>query len=334
LVYHGLRSLSFSMSIAPLPRRGGRPRQVAPDLRQLKQLVAVIDHGSLNRAAVTLGIAQPTLSRSIARLEDQLRVRLFDRSGVALRPTYLGQLLAERARRLIGEANDLGHWLQMLSDGESGSVRLGFGPVPRAVFLARSLAAIVERFPNLKAEISLGSANPLFRQLQARDLDIAVVSGDDIASDSATDRIELMSVPFVAVARPDHPLAGRPRLTWRDLLPYALVEPSIAEDVRRVIDPDVVDAIVAATVICADFASIREMVQTGPYLSVAPEAVFAADLAAGRLVRIDLDIAARYTCVAVLHSESRSSPVLMSVVDLIRSAAQHCGTESSANGGS
>jgi DNA-binding transcriptional LysR family regulator len=275
--------------------------QVNPDLRQLRQLVAILDHGSLNRAAIALDITQPTLSRSIARLEDQLGVSLFDRSGVAVRPTEFGRHLAERARSLINEANELGHWLQMLSKGATGSIRIGFGPVPRAIFLARSLAAIVERFPDLTVDVAIGSATPLFHQLLAREIDLAVVSGDDIERHAKIELVDLLSAPFVAVAGPEHPLAGRKGLNWRDLLPYPLVEPSVAENVVATVDPDVAAELVASVVICADFATIREMVHAGPFVSIAPRPVFSGELASGRLVALDLDISATYTCVAALN---------------------------------
>lgn len=309
--------------IAPSPRSPrGRQLQVNPDLRQLRQLVAILDHGSLNRAASALGITQPTLSRSIARLEDQLGVSLFDRSGVAVRPTEFGRHLAERARSLINEANELGHWLQMLSKGGIGSVRIGFGPVPRAIFLARTLAAIVERFPDLTVEVAIGSATPLFQQLTARELDLAIVSGDDIERHAKIEYVDLLSVPFVAVAGPEHPLAQRAALTWRDLLPFPLVEPSIAENVVAAMDPDVAGALVASVVLCADFATIREMVHVGPFVSIAPRPVFEGELASGKLVALDIEIRAIYTCVAAMNGDGRQSPVLTSIVDMIRSTAR------------
>lgn len=305
----------------------GRRMAVTPDIRQLRQIVAILDHGSLNRAAAALGIAQPTLSRSIARIEDQLGVSLFDRSGVAVRPTQFGRHFAERARTLVNEANELGHWLQLISKGATGSIRIGFGPVPRAAFLARSLSAIVERFPDLTVDVVVGSARPLYQQLLARDLDLAIVSANEIDRSGTIEAVELISVPFIAVVGPGHLLARRTDLAWQELLPYQFVEPSIADNVVAAIAPDVAASLVANAIVCADFATIREMVNAGSFISIAPQPVFSGDVAAGKLVALDLDIRATYRCVAAFNSEGRLSPVLTSVIDLVQAAAQASAAE-------
>ncbi|MEY4753604.1 MAG: hypothetical protein RJA44_1279, partial [Pseudomonadota bacterium] len=78
------------------------------DWNLLRAFACVVEHGSLTRAAVQLGLSQPTLSRQIAALEAQLGAPLFERTGRRLRPTDLAQSLQEPAQRMHAVVQALG----------------------------------------------------------------------------------------------------------------------------------------------------------------------------------------------------------------------------------
>lgn len=77
------------------------------ELRQIEHVVAVVDHGGFTRAAAALHLAQPSLSQSVARLEKELGVRLFDRAGRTVRLTEVGSAFIGPARRLLRQQSDL-----------------------------------------------------------------------------------------------------------------------------------------------------------------------------------------------------------------------------------
>src|SRR5476651_112586 len=97
------------------------------DVRQLRQVVAISTHGSFVKAAADLGISQPTLSKSISRLEDALGLRLFDRSGSGAALTPVGQFVADHAGRIINDTARLEREIELVNAGQVGEVRLGFG---------------------------------------------------------------------------------------------------------------------------------------------------------------------------------------------------------------
>ena len=74
------------------------------DIRDMRQILAITQYGSFAKAAEALGVAQPSLSKSIARLEDKLKVKLFDRSALGSALTPIGELIVERAARIVTES--------------------------------------------------------------------------------------------------------------------------------------------------------------------------------------------------------------------------------------
>ena len=101
------------------------------DLRHLEQIVAICRAGSFSGAAKELGIAQPTLSKSIGRLEAKLKIQLFERINASARPTVYGQFVADHASTLLQSVTTLGHELEQMAKGEAGLLRIGVGPATR-----------------------------------------------------------------------------------------------------------------------------------------------------------------------------------------------------------
>src|SRR3954462_2082250 len=96
------------------------------DIRSLRQVGAVREYGSFAKAADALGVSQPNLSKSVARLEDQLKLKIFDRTRKGSSLTPVGEMIVERAGAVIAEARDLERDAALLAGGETGTVRIGF----------------------------------------------------------------------------------------------------------------------------------------------------------------------------------------------------------------
>ena len=96
-------------------------RTMGMDIRSLQQVIAVRKHGSFAKAADALGVSQPNLSKSIARLEDELKLKIFDRTARGSALTPIGELIVERADAVIAETRDLARDAALLAGGETGS---------------------------------------------------------------------------------------------------------------------------------------------------------------------------------------------------------------------
>lgn len=206
------------------------------ELQHLRQVIALAEHGSFVRAAATLHISQPALSRSIQQLEQRFGSQLFLRTTAGVVPTDLGRVYIERARDVLRLADDLDR--EAVSQGHlrSGRVAVGGGPYPSDAVLGRAAAKFVEQHPGIGISVNVRNWDDLARQLRSRELDFFIAETSTLHRESDLD-IEPMpsahSVHFYA--RAGHPLAMRSSFTFADVFEWPIVVP--ARVPPRILDP-------------------------------------------------------------------------------------------------
>lgn len=194
-------------------------------LQQLRVLAAIIDDGSLGRAAARLRTSQPALSRQVQRLEAKVGVPLLERHGQGVLPTAAGRALAADGAELDARLRSAIVAAIESHLGMRGTVNLG---VARGVLdgrrLTRALARVRRELPQVRIHLAEMPSVEQAQALRAGRIDVAAgladPEGDGIV------RRELLyeeSVDSVLVAQ-DHPLASRPRLSVADLRDVPLVK--------------------------------------------------------------------------------------------------------------
>lgn len=139
------------------------------ELRQLRYFLAVAEHLHFGRAAESLHITQPPLSRQIAALEQALGCSLFDRHSRAVRLTAAGQAFMEQARALLGGLDQAVRGAQASARGERGELRIGFTSMAAWALLPGLLKRYCDRYPQV--QLALNEVLP-------RDLDALVRAGE------------------------------------------------------------------------------------------------------------------------------------------------------------
>jgi DNA-binding transcriptional LysR family regulator len=124
------------------------------DLRHIRTFVTVAELGTVSKAASRLHVAQPALSRQIANLEDELGVRLFDRTGRRLLLTGEGEQLLSDCRGLLNSARALGERAQVLRRGEVGILRVSASPHLIEGAFPELLRRYAGRYPNVQVRLS------------------------------------------------------------------------------------------------------------------------------------------------------------------------------------
>ena len=110
------------------------------DLKRLRTFVTVAEEESVSKAAVRLHVTQPTLSRQIQELQQELGMRLFDRVGRHLVVTSEGEQLLVDCRNLLGYASALGERAQLLQNGDSGILKVAASPVQIEAVFGREIS--------------------------------------------------------------------------------------------------------------------------------------------------------------------------------------------------
>jgi DNA-binding transcriptional LysR family regulator len=175
-------------------------------LSGISVLVAVVEGGSFNRAATTLGITQPAVSRAIARLEARIGVRLLDRTTRSLTLTAEGRALYEETRPLLSGIADAVTLASGSSSIVRGRLRVNMDPLISSIILAPHLPSFLNRYPEVSLELL---THPEVGDLVSDGFDLAIRFGEP-ASSSLVAR-KLLETHIVTVAAPSY-LAkhGRP----------------------------------------------------------------------------------------------------------------------------
>src|SRR3954464_5201619 len=142
------------------------------DLRQLEYFLRVAQRKNISIAAAELNITQPTLTKSIKLLEDQLGVKLFDRlpRGVAL--TLYGATLLRHAEAVHVQIKDAGDEVAALRNGTFGIVRIGAGPTWLRRHLPVALAKVIAKHPDIRIQIDGRFDETLVRARRTGELDL------------------------------------------------------------------------------------------------------------------------------------------------------------------
>lgn len=145
------------------------------NLRDLQYLVALAEHRHFGRAAAASFVSQPTLSTQIKKLEDELGMLLVERAPRRVMLTPAGREIAERARRILSEVDQLKESARRTRDPEAGSVRLGIFPTLGPYLLPHVVPNIRERFPRLELLLVEEKTEVILRQLREGRLDAAAL---------------------------------------------------------------------------------------------------------------------------------------------------------------
>ena len=179
-------------------------------LRQLKYFIQVVEHGNLTTAASSLGLAQPTLTKSIRALEQDVGSALLRRHARGVDLTEAGERLLRHARSVVVQIDDAMQEIQDLRDGGKARVSIGAGPAWLRRHLPAVVARVVAERPGLQISVSGGFDDALLADLRIGKIDFVVseIPGNEIPDLKV---LQLSKDDFVVFGREGHPLLGQPR---------------------------------------------------------------------------------------------------------------------------
>ena len=203
------------------------------EIRTLRYFLAVAREENMSRAAEQLHVTQPTLSKALKSLEDELGKKLFLRHSFSIALTEEGELLRSRAEDLISMADKIEQEFSSLDDITGGDIYFGLAESYQIRYLAREVHAFKKLYPDLRYHITSGDTEQVTEKLDKGLLDFAVICE---TPDEKKYRHILFpeSDHFGAVFSQDSPLSQKEMITAEDLagLPLFTSEQSWENDIR------------------------------------------------------------------------------------------------------
>ncbi len=176
-------------------------------LRQLQYALAVQETGGFGRAAELCGVAQPSLSAQVAKLEHALGVQLFERHSRKVLVTEVGAVLLDEMARTLTTARGLQGTAEASATPYAHTLRVGVIPTVAPYLLPAAACALAEQAPGLKVHWLELQTAACEAALARGELDAMLIA--DAPSQPSVDHIKLGWEPFVAVVPETHPLTGR-----------------------------------------------------------------------------------------------------------------------------
>jgi LysR family transcriptional regulator, hydrogen peroxide-inducible genes activator len=185
------------------------------ELHQLRDFVAVANLGNFHEAAKHCHVAQPSLSRAIQRLEVEVGETLFVRTKRRVTLTPAGQLLYQRAKRIIAEIVEAKREVAETSGLRKGIVSVGVLPTIAPFFLPRAVSQFTEACPGVEIVIHEGTADDLLRLVENCELDLSIVTAP--VKDDHLESRELFTEQLLLTVPSNHLLAVKEDVRLVDL---------------------------------------------------------------------------------------------------------------------
>jgi DNA-binding transcriptional LysR family regulator len=149
------------------------------ELYQLRSFVTVADTGNLTQAAERLFTSQPAVSAHIKALEEELEVKLFDRTPKGMRLTNNGIELREKAQSVLDAGNELKLTARTLQGEINGQAKVGLNTDAEYLLLGKWHNALMSEYPHLKIQLTQGTSVELIKMVGSGQLDVSFFSGDN-----------------------------------------------------------------------------------------------------------------------------------------------------------
>ncbi|MFT4287932.1 LysR family transcriptional regulator [Nocardioides sp.] len=253
------------------------------DLRHLVALVTVGDLGSVTAAARALHLVQPAVTRQIRALEDDLGVRLFERTRNGMSPTTAGEILIERARRALAEIERGEALVRQRSEEVAGVVTVGLLDSLAATVALPLEQAVRRNLPNVSLRILAGYSGDVRAWAESGDLDLSTLYAiGDSALGLAT---PLVRESLWAVAPAAAGLSRKRPVSWSEVCRHPLTLPVPGHGLRSLIDLGLAEVDQSPTIAFETNSMTvqKQAVLDGRAWTVLPAVGAAADVADGAL---------------------------------------------------
>ena len=298
-------------------------------LRDLHVLIAVVQSGSMTKAAKQLAVSVPVVSKAISDLEHTLRVRILDRNAHGVELTPYGRALLDSGVAAFEELRQGVKNIAFLADPRAGEVRIGCTVSMATGFVSVVIERLSRKYPDIVVHLLTAESAATYRALEERKVDLAIVGVYTPLNEKHLNSEILFFEPFVVVAGAQSPWAKRRMLALADLInePWTLPAPD------SLFGSVVVEAFHAAgldlpraSVITSSVPARSRLASSGKFLTALPRSMMWFHPKNANIKILPIDLPTTRRPIAVITAKNRSvSPVAQLFITSARETAMHSG---------
>lgn len=191
------------------------------NLKQLEVFLAVVESSSFSRGAEATFITQSTVSQHISALEQEMGIRLLDRTARGALPTEAGKILLNHARRIVAEMRGIPPAINRFKGLEDVSLTVGASNIPGDYMIPEALPSLLRRFPRLAITVLQGDSRDVLEKIAREEVEIGVVGGrfsNDVHTFTPLGRDRI-----ILIAGQGHPWYGRVSVALEELRGQPLI---------------------------------------------------------------------------------------------------------------
>lgn len=261
-------------------------------LSQLRNLVAIVEAGTVRKAAKNLNLSQSSLTKSIQQLEDQLGVELLHRGARGIAPTAAGQILVARSKTIDAELRHARSDIEAMRGATFGEIRVSASPTVAMGLLPQAVAAFQHSRPRVSFFIQEGVYPDILPDVRTGALDFAICLIPERPRDETLKFDSLVEDRVVPAVRADHPLICARRLDLSDLLDLNWIIYRRSHTGLDIFEQTfIANGLTppSSPVECNSFACALAMVEQGNYATLVPSQIFAGSRKPSSIAPVPLD---------------------------------------------
>jgi DNA-binding transcriptional LysR family regulator len=261
-------------------------------LNQLRNLVAVVEAGTVRKAAKNLNLSQSSLTKSIQQLEIELGAELLHRGARGVAPTAAGEVLIARAKAIEAELRHARNDIEAVRGAHFGEIRVSASPTVAMGLLPQAIATFQHTRPRVNFFIQEGVYPDVLPDVRIGALDFAICLVPSRPRDETLSFESLVKDRVVPAVRADNPVISARRLELKDLLGLDWVIYRRSHTGLDIFEQTFLAnglAPPASTVECSSFACALALVEKANYATLVPSQIFAGSSKPSVIAPVPLD---------------------------------------------
>lgn len=203
------------------------------DMTRLKYFIAIVEEGSISKAATLLNMTQPPLSMSVKKFEEELGFDLFKRIGKKMTLTAPGKIIYEQGKELIHSSNAIIKEAKEQEEGQTGHITIGCSTVANLTIIPLVMQRMREKSIDITLKVLEGNTNFILKQLRSHQMDLGFIR--NIINKEDFNTTTLLYEPLYIALPPNHPLSTKKEISLGELkdekflMPYTTLGFGVAE---------------------------------------------------------------------------------------------------------